>query len=316
MGNIRSNKYILMVLPVFLFICIGLFIPNFLEPENLLNVVRQSSIIAICAVAMTMVIIIRGIDLSTSGIISLCGMITGFLLLHNVSMPLAIGIGLLSGTLMGMFSGFIIAKLEVPPFIATLVIGQVATGFALILNSGRSIGGFRESYVFIGNGELAGIPISDLIMLAFLVLGVFMMTKTPFGNHIYALGNNEVVVKQEGIHVNRLKILVFGFSGLCAAAGGILLSAQLDTAHPTQGEPFLLDSIAACIIGGVNLMGGEGKIIYSVIGALVIGFLRNALNLLGVHPFTQNVLVGGIIIMVVAISIYNRNKKLESSKVY
>jgi ribose transport system permease protein len=313
---IQINKHALLLISILLFILVGLMIPNFLSLDNILNVIRQSSIIAIGAVAMTMVIIIRGIDLSTSGIISLCGMITGMLILQGVDVPFAIGIGLFVGMLLGIVSGFIIASIGVPAFIATLVMGQVAQGFALILNNGRSIGGFAESFVFIGNGAFLGIPLSDLIMIAFLLIGIFIMVKTRIGNHIYALGNNETVVKHEGIHVNKLKIFVFGFSGLCAAAAGILLSAQLDTAHPTQGEPFLLDSIAACIIGGVSLMGGSGKVINSVIGALVIGFLRNALNLLGVHPFIQNVLIGSIIITVVAISIFNRNKKIAAARVY
>ncbi|AYO31335.1 ABC transporter permease [Biomaibacter acetigenes] len=314
--EIRYKKYLLYILAILAFIIIGSLIPNFLQPRNLLNVMRQCSIIAICSIAMTMVIIIKGIDLSIGGQISLCAMINGLLLLQGVSLPIAIIVGLVVGTLMGMFNGLMVSKLEVPSFIATLAVGQVCYGFALLLNNGRSIGGFPEAYVFIGNGKLLGIPVSDYITLLLVMIGAFVMTRTPFGNHVYALGGNEVVVKQEGINTNRIKLMVFAISGFCAAAAGILLSSQLDTVHPMQGEPYQLDTIAACVIGGVNMMGGEGKIPLSLVGALIIGCARNALNLLGIHPFFQNIIVGTIIIIVVAVSIYSKNKKLEASKVY
>jgi ribose/xylose/arabinose/galactoside ABC-type transport system permease subunit len=314
--RIYHLKYSSFILTLLLVLVIGSFIPYFLTVDNLLNVVRQTSIIAICAVGATMVIIIKGIDLSTSGLISLCAMVNGTMLLHGIHPVITIVGGLTVGLMLGLGSGYLVARMGVPAFIATLVIGQVATGFALLMHDGRSIGGFPEGYVFLGNGELLGIPISDLIMLVFIAAGAYLLGKMPFGNHVYALGNNESVVKNEGISVNKIKLSVFAISGLCSAAAGILLSAQLDTAHPTQGEPYLLDAIAACIIGGVSLMGGEGRIIQAILGAMVIGSMRNALNLLGIHPFTQNILIGSLIILIVAISIYNRNRKLEASKVY
>jgi ribose/xylose/arabinose/galactoside ABC-type transport system permease subunit len=312
----KYKKVIIYLIPVGIFFIIGSLIPNFLDPSNLLNVMRQCSIDAICAVAMTMVIIIKGIDLSISGLIALGAMVNGLLLLRGVSLPLAIMSGIAVGTILGLFNGLMVSKLEVPPFITTLVVGEVAEGIALLLNNGKSIGGFPDLYVFLGNGKLLGIPLSDYIMVIFVIVGIFIMEKFPVGNHIYALGGNETVVKQEGINVSKLKFFVYGFSGFCAAAAGILLSAQLDTVHPIQGEPFQLDTIAACAIGGVNMIGGEGKVGFSLVGALIIGCVRNALNLLGIHPFYQNIFVGSIIIIVVAINIYTKNKSIEAGKVY
>jgi ribose/xylose/arabinose/galactoside ABC-type transport system permease subunit len=130
-------------------------------------------------------------------------------------------------------------------------------------------------------------------------IGIFITQLTPTGNRIYALGGNETVVRQEGINIDGLKLFVYTFSGFCASIAGILLSAQLDTVHPIQGEPYLLDAIAACVIGGVSLAGGAGRVALAVAGALIIGSLRNVLDLLGIHPFFQNVLVGTIIILVV-----------------
>jgi ribose transport system permease protein len=277
----------------------GLVVPHFLTPANLLNIVRQSSIIGIGAVGMTMVIVILGIDLSIAGLIALCPMVSGLLMLQGVPIVISIVAGIIAGIGMGLFNGLMVAKLDVPPFITTLVVGQVSQGLALIMNNGRSIGGFPASYVHIGNGSFLGIPVSDLLLLVMMGIGIFITQCTPTGNRIYALGGNETVVRQEGINVDGLKLFVYAFSGFCASIAGILLSAQLDTVHPIQGDPYLLDTIAACVIGGVSLAGGEGRVAMAVTGALIIGSVRNVLDLLGVHPFFQNVLVGTIIILVV-----------------
>src|ERR1700758_2044399 len=167
---------------------------------------------------------------------------------------------------MGLFNGLMVAKLDVPPFITTLVVGQVSQGLALIMNNGRSIGGFPASYVYIGNGSVFGVPVSALLLIMMMGIGIFITQFTPTGNRIYALGGNETVVRQEGINVGGLKLFVYGFSGFCASVAGILLSAQLDTVHPIQGDPYLLDTIAACVIGGVSLAGGEGRVALAVGG--------------------------------------------------
>lgn len=310
------GRYGFPFLIVMLFLGLGATIPNFLSSRNLLNVVRQNSIISIVAYGMTMVIIVKGIDLAVGGVMSCCAMISGLLMLRNVPVELAIGMGLLVGIIMGAFNGLMVQKLEVPAFITTLVVGQVAGGLALMLNNGRSIGGFPEKYVFIGNGSFLNIPVSNYVTLVFLLFSVVLMSKTRLGTYIYAFGGNETVVKQQGINSARINYFVFAFSGFCAASAGILLSAQLDTVHPTQGGTYQLDAVAACVIGGVNMAGGEGKVYMSLVGALVIGFLRNALNLLGMHPFYQNIIVGVIIILIVAISVSSNRKKLARSRVY
>ena len=287
----------------------GSFVPNFLKPANFLNVIRQCSIIAICAVGVTQVIVIKGIDLSVGGNVTFCGMLAGLLLGMGVPVVVAILAALAAGFLIGLISGVLHAYLEVPAFIATLVIGQITQGAAYLFNDGRSFGGFPESYVFLGNGSLLGVPISDYIMVVFVLAGVFVTTKTAIGTQIYVLGGNEQVLKNAGIDTAKIKLFVFSMSGFCAAAAGVLLAAQLDTAHPTQGEPYQLDAIAACIIGGVSMSGGEGKVILSMVGALVIGSIRNILNLLSVNSFYQNILVGVIIIAVVAVSMMTRARR-------
>ena len=285
---------------------VGRFIPGFLSANNLLNVLRQSSVVGVSAVAVCMVIIIRGIDLSTGGIISLSGLLAGTLIIQGVPMPLALLTTLLAGTAFGLVDGLVIAKLSVPAFIGTYVFGQIASSCALLLQNGLSIGGFPAAYVFIGNGKVMGIPFADLILALFTVAGALILSKTAFGNHIYALGHNDTVAREEGLNIDRIKVAVFGLSGFCAAAGGILLSAQMDAAHPTSGDQYQLDAVAACIIGGVSMMGGEGRVEKAVLGAFIISLIRNACNLLGLHPYVQNLVVGTIMISIVGMSILGR----------
>ncbi|MBV9298481.1 MAG: ABC transporter permease [Verrucomicrobia bacterium] len=305
----RVGRILFSLLGVAALAAAGLLVPHFLTPANLLNVVRQSSIIGVGAVGMTMVIVILGIDLSIAGLIALCPMVSGLLMLQGIPIVISILAGIIAGIGMGLFNGLMVAKLDVPPFITTLVVGQVSQGLALIMNNGRSIGGFPASYVHIGNGSFLGIPVSDLLLLVMMGIGIFITQFTPTGNRIYALGGNETVVRQEGINVDGLKLFVYAFSGFCASIAGILLSAQLNTVHPIQGDPYLLDTIAACVIGGVSLAGGEGRVGLAVAGALIIGSVRNVLDLLAVHPFFQNVLVGTIIILVVFGSGLSRYKR-------
>lgn len=312
----KLNRYIKLFIIVAAFVLIGLFVPGFLNPANLLNVVRQSSIVGICAMAVAMVIITRGIDLSTGGIISLCGLLNGVLLLEGVSLPIALAASLAAGLFLGFMDGLIIAKLRVPAFIGTYVFGQVAQSLALLIKEGRSIGNFPKDYVFIGNGKLFEIPIPDIIMVIFFIVLTLILNRTAFGNHVYALGHSDAVVREEGVNINKIKIIVFSISGFCAAVSGVILSAQMNAAHPTQGEQYLLDSIAACIIGGVSLEGGEGKIVHAFIGALLIGTIRNILNLLGLHPFIQNLMIGGVIIALVAFNMFNKIRVEKKSKSY
>lgn len=310
------RKIGLISLAVIAFLIGGSFIPNYLSLANILNVVRQSSIVSLVSYGMAMVIIVKGIDLSVGGLIAFCAMVSGLLMNSGLPLVWAILAGIVAGGLMGLFSGVMVEKLEVPAFITTLVVGQVATGFALMLGGGNSLGGFSDAYVFIGNGKFLGIPISNYITIVFVILSTIIMERTRLGTHIYALGGNKQVVRQQGISTAKINYFVFTFSGICAAVAGILLSAQMNTVHPSQGGNYQLDAVAACVIGGVNMAGGEGKVYMALVGALIIGFLRNALNLLSLHPYYQNLIIGSLIIVIVAVSMHNHNKKLKESMIF
>jgi len=310
------KKIVILLLCIAGFILISSQIPSFLTFRNLINVTRQSAMIAMCSVGLSIVIISGGIDLSTPGLVALCPMVSGMLMLAGVNVFIAILIGMVVGILIGFVSGILVANIEIPPFIATYVVGQIAGGIALVLGKGASIGGLPDIYMAIGNESVLGIPISTLIMIFYVVAGSIIMTKTRMGKHIYAHGGSEITVKFEGVDIKRLKYFAYTLSAFCTASAGILLSSQMNAAHPTQGADYLLDAVAAATIGGVSLLGGEGKIWMSMVGALFMGCLRNALTLLGMHPFFQNIFVGTAIIIVVAISVYNKNKAIEAAKVF
>lgn len=309
----NQKTLILAVVGFALFLLGGSLVPNFLTRANLLNVIRQSSVIAIAAVGMSQVIVIKGIDLSVGGNISFCGMVIGLLFMHDVPVFAAILIALCVGVLLGLVSGSLVAFLNVPPFVATLVIGQITQGAAYLFNNGNSFGGFPDAYKFIGNGALLGIPISDYLMVLFIILGMIITLKLPIGTHIYGLGGNEQVLVNAGIRVSRIKLFVFMFSGFCAASAGVLLASQISTAHPTQGDNYQTDAIAACVIGGINMAGGEGKVFYTMVGALIIGSVRNVLNLLHVSVYMQNIIVGIIIIAVVAFSMMMKARREQKT---
>ena len=304
-----QKTLIITVVGVALFLLGGSLVPNFLKAGNLLNVIRQSSVIAIAAVGMSQVIVIKGIDLSVGGNISFCGMVVGILFAHGVSVPVAILVALAVGVLLGLISGSLVAYLNVPAFVSTLVIGQITQGAAYLFNNGNSFGSFPDAYKFIGNGSLLGIPISDYLMVIFVALGIIITLKLPIGTHIYGLGGNEQVLKNAGIRTDRIKLFVFMFSGFCAASAGVLLAAQLSTAHPTQGDNYQTDAIAACVIGGINMAVGEGKVLYTMVGALIIGSLRNVLNLLHVSVYMQTLIVGIVLIGVVAFSMLMKARR-------
>jgi len=317
MKNIKfKKKYLFVIAVLAVFVIAGSFIPGYFTFANIMNVTRQSSTTAICALAMTLVLIIKGIDLGTGGVMAFCAMIGGTLMLSGVPVFPAILIGLAVGLLVGILNGILISKIKIPAFIATYVTGQITLGLALVIGQGRSISGMPASYQAIGNNLILGIPINTYIMLIFLIITSVILKYTRMGKHIYGLGGNEKTLQMEGVNVDRVKIFAFALCGLYAALAGILLSAQMNTVHPTQGSTYQLDAVAASVIGGVSMLGGEGKAWMSVFGALIIGFLRNALDMLGIHPYYQNLAIGTAIIIVVGISVYNRNKELETAKVF
>ena len=273
-----------------------LLTPHFLTVSNLLNVAQQTSINAIVAAGMTFVIISGGIDLSVGSIVALSGVALGALLQSGQPVPVAIIGGLAAGVLCGLVNGLLISIGRLPPFIATLGMMSVARGAALLATEGRPVSGFAESFRSIATANVAFVPSPVIVMIAIYLIAHVALTRTTFGRYVYAIGGNEEATRLSGVAIAFHKTAIYGVSGLMSAAGAIVLTARLNSAQPIAGMMYELDAIAATVIGGTSLMGGEGSLGGTLVGALIMGVLRNGLNLLGVSSFLQQIVIGGVIV--------------------
>ncbi|WP_129595830.1 ribose ABC transporter permease [Anaerophilus nitritogenes] len=302
------NKKVLMKfksiigLVVFSFI-VSLLSPRFLTLPNILNVLRQTSINSIIAAGMTFVILTGGIDLSVGSILAFSGAVSAYLISSGVNVLLAVVMALVIGALAGCFSGIIISKGKVQPFIATLVTMTVLRGATLVFSDGKPItlAGDKTSEVFsnIGGGYFLKIPIPVYLMVLVFIVSYYVLTQTRMGRYIYALGGNEEASKLSGLKVSNIKLSVYAISGFLAALAGIITTSRISSADPNAGIGYELDAIAAVVLGGTSLAGGAGSILGTIIGALIIGILNNALNLLNVSSYYQMIAKGAVILIAV-----------------
>lgn len=283
----------------------------FLTRQNMFNVLRQISTNLYIACGMTMVIILGGIDLSVGSIIALSGCVAAACVArHGMPIPVALLIGTLLGAAFGMINGVIISKTTIPPFIVTLATMNVARGFAYVYTGGSPVRVVTKEWQFIGAGYIGMIPVPVIIMLLVLITTALLMNNTRFGRHIYAVGGNIQAARFSGISVGKVKFWVYSFSGLMAGLAGVVLASRMYSGQPTAGNGAEMDAIAAVVVGGTSMAGGAGKIGGTIIGALIIGFLNNGLNLLNVNSFWQYVVKGIVILLAVFVDfIRNRNKK-------
>ena len=283
--------------------------PHFLTVSNLLNVLEQTSINAIVAVGMTYVIISGGIDLSVGSVLAVAGIVLALALEGGVTAPAAIVLALGTGTACGLANGVLITFGRLPPFIATLGMMSVARGAALMLAEGRPISGFSEGFRALATGRVLLVPAPVLITAVVYLVAHFVLVRTVFGRATYAIGGNEEAARLSGVHVRFHKTAVYGVAGLTSAVAAILLTARLNSAQPTAGTMYELDAIAATVIGGTSLLGGEGTLVGALIGALIMGVLRNGLNLLNVSSFFQQVVIGAVIIGAVLIDMSLKRRR-------
>lgn len=273
--------------------------PHFLTVSNLLNIAQQTSINAIIAAGMTFVIISAGIDLSVGSVLALSGVVLGSLLAGGHSLPVSIMAGLGIGLLCGLVNGALISFGRLPPFIATLGMMSVTRGLALLFTQGRPISGFSPGFRFLANGELLRIPMPVILMLLIYLVAGFVLSRTKLGRYTYAIGGNEQAARLSGVNIRLYKTSVYGIAGLLSGLAATLLTARLNSAQPIAGMMYELDAIAATVIGGTSLMGGEGKMTGTLVGALIMGVLRNGLNLLDVPSYVQQTIIGAVIIAAV-----------------
>lgn len=282
--------------------------PNFLKSQNLLNIANQIAVIAIVAIGMTMVIVTGGIDLSVGSLIALSAVVSclcirqfaGGVAAGTLGMAGGCLIGILVCGLVGTFSGTMIVLFRIPPFIVTLSMMLMASGLAFRLTAGESVSQVPDSFVWLGRGvDLLGLPNAVVLMLTLYAIAHVVMSRTTLGRYLYAVGGNAEAARLSGVPVSRILLFAYAASGLLAGVGGVVMASLLKSGSPRYGEMYELYTIAAVVVGGTSLSGGEGRMTGTLIGALIIAVLQNGMNLTGIEPYTQKIVLGLVILAAV-----------------
>jgi len=311
------QKAVAFVVLVALLLFFSIFAPNFAAWNNMVNIMQATAVNGVLGVAVTLVIISGGIDLAVGTMMTLTAVMAG-LVLTNAGMPLPLGIAgaLASGAVMGGFSGSIIAKLKIPPFIATLGMMQIARGLALVFSGAKPIY-FNDtpSYQYISPESSVTLLIPGLeipngvfVMFGVAIVASIVITRSLLGRYIFALGSNEEAARLSGVNVDFWKIITYGMSGMICGVAGLLVSSRLNSAQPALGLGYELDAIAAAVIGGTSLAGGRGTVLGTIIGAFIMSVLTNGLRVMGVQEEWKIVVTGVIIIIAVYVDIALRKK--------
>jgi len=290
------------ILLVFIVVCVifGILNPVFFNPLNIINVIRQVSIIGVMAVGMTLVILLGLIDLSVGSIVAFAGIVAaGFQVKWGGSFFLSLVIPLLVGAGIGFFNGYVSTKGGIHPFIVTLGSMSIFRGATLLIAQGKPISGMSPAFRFIGAGMIGPIPFPVILFLGCVIIFGIMLRRTVFGRYIYAIGGNQEAALLSGIMVDRVKILTYTILGTLSGLSALILTSRLNSGELVAGQGYELDVIASVVIGGTSMMGGEGGVYGTLIGALLIGVISNGLNLLGVQPYWQMMVKGTIIILAV-----------------
>ncbi|MDR1536173.1 MAG: ABC transporter permease [Planctomycetota bacterium] len=290
--------------------------PYFLTLDNFISVLRQGAALYLVAIAMTFCIISGGIDLSVGSVMALAGCSAGIFMSNGLDWRLACLLGLVEGLILGCVMGLLVARLQLQPFIVTLVVMSFARGLALVFTNGQPVSGFPREFRWLGTAAvpwLDFLPVPVFIGLVSFILAAFVLRETNFGINIYAIGSNYEAALYSGINVKRTLTLVYTLSGLLSAAGGIILTSRVNSGQPILGEGIELDGIAAVVIGGTAMSGGQGGILGTVIGTMIILYLRNGLNLMAVSAFWQKVVIGIVILVAVLVDKYQQSLRARRS---
>ncbi len=291
---------IALLLEIILF---SLLSPYFLTADNILNVTLQTSITAIIAAGMTFVILTAGIDLSVGAMVALSGVVATSILKLNlpfvISFPLALFAGLSIGICSGTVAGIFITRFNITPFIVTLSLMTIWRGASYMYTDGRPVWGLPDDFGLLGSGRVLSIPLPTIIMICVYVVTYILLKYTKFGRYVYAVGGNKEAARLAGINVNQTIFVVYIISGILSAISGILLASRMNSGQPNAGLMYEMDVIAAVVVGGTSLFGGRGSIFGTFLGAMLIGILRNGLNLLNVGSYVQMVVLGVVILLAV-----------------
>jgi ribose transport system permease protein len=291
-------------------ILISIFSPYFLTTNNLMGVFRSFSLIGIMSIGMMLVIITSGIDLSVGSVMGLSSLITALAFQHGLSAWVAVPAGLAVGLAVGSFNGFLITRIQLPPFIATLGTLSIGRGLMYIITKGVPVTpDVPDSFTFIGQGYIGFVPFPVIIMLLLTICFSVIMRSTRFGRHVYATGGNEVAARLSGVRTDRVKFSVYALSGLIASIAGIVSFSRFVSAEPASGFGAELDVIAAAAIGGASLSGGAGSVEGAIIGAALAGIITNGVVLLNIDTYAQQAITGCVILIAVSIDIWRVRSK-------
>lgn len=309
---VARQELIISALLLLVIAALGLQSENFLTAGNLLNIMRGVSWFAVAAFGVSMVILIGGIDLSSAAVMALAGLVSALAMQAGLSLPLAVALGLLSGALVGLCNGALVGLFNLPPFIVTLGMMGLVRGMTFGLSGGRPVRDLPPEFRALGQSDLwigpVPVPLPLLAMALVALITAFLLNFTVLGRYIYALSRDEDALRMAGVRTERIKVTVYTLSGLLAACGGVIMTAWLGVAAPTAAEDYELDIIAAAVIGGTSLFGGEGSIFGVVLGALLMQLVRTGMVLLGFPTYWQVGAIGTMILAVVLIDYWRRRR--------
>lgn len=306
--NLNSFRELLLVgVVIVLSIVWTIMNPQFMSFNNISNILRQASYTAIAAVGMTMVIIIGEIDLSAGSLVCASGLVGAVICKNTGNVFLAVAAAVAVGAIVGAANGSLCAVGKLPGFIASLASMIILRGLAYIMTGGNSVVWRNEQFTMIGTGYVGVVPVPVIIMVAAIIFGVILTTKTRFGRYIYAVGGNIEASRWSGIAVTKVKILVYVIMGILTSIAGLIITARLGSGQPSAGTSFEMDCITAAVVGGTSMSGGRGKVIGTIVGVLLLTVLTNGMTLVGMNTYWQQVLKG--VIIVVSVLVDSRSKK-------
>jgi ribose transport system permease protein len=286
---------------IVLFVALSIASPHFLSETNLSSVVRQTAVINIMALGMTMIIIAGGIDLSVGSILAMGGLFGTLAMERGASIPAGVAIGILTGLACGLVNGALTTRLKIAPFIVTLGTLGIFRGVTLIVSNGLPVHKIPPQFSFLGEGSILGAPFVLWVLVACAVMTHFILERTRLGRYAFAIGSNVDAAVYAGIPVGFHTTAVYAIGGMLTGLAGMIEASRLMTGQPTAGQGYELQAIAAVVIGGGSLHGGEGTVLGTLIGAFIMGLLSNGSDLLGVSPYLQQAIIGGVIILAVTV---------------
>lgn len=306
-------NYGMIVVLVIMIIAFSLASSNFMKMNTIWTIFNQVSITGILSVGMTMVLLTAGIDLSVGSIAGVTAVTGSILMTHKIGILPTIIICLIIAFCYGALNGVFITKLLIPPFIATLATQTSLRGLAYIVTGGLPIFGFDERFGNFAKGKLIGIPYPVLLMVLVFAVGIFILNKTIFGRYLYGVGGNEESSRLSGINVNKIKLLAYSINGLLAGVAGLVLLSRTNSGQPSAGVNYEMDAITSCVLGGISLAGGEGRLPMVIAGTLFMGVLSTGMIMLSINDYVQQLIKGIVLILAVAYSQYSnvvREKRL------